>query len=187
LQLEDFRQAHQDEGANVNRPFQAFGTLLMLLAVAMLAVNSGSRTTMFDRPPAAAKKLAPPRGSRLGGVYVIVLPAGEAEAAEEELPDLLGLLDGEWARGDLPGADGCTFYDAVYDRAVYGELAGGTVTEMAAPSNAAARTPVRSGRWLLRFAASSLNQLGRACETAASQLESLGSDTIASAADNSAR
>ena len=165
----------------MNRPFQAFGTLLILLALAMLAVNSGSRTTMFDRPPPKAKAYLPPRSSRLGGIYVVVLPASEVEK-DEALDTAITLPRSEVAPepSDQAEADNRTLYDAAYDVAVYGELAGNVAPVAAVSHQAASRTPVRSGQWLLRFAASSLNQLGRACEEAAEHLESAGSESVAS-------
>ena len=172
------------EGVNVNRPFQAFGALLILLALAMLAVNSGSRTTMFDRPPPKAKTYLPPRNSRLGGIYVVVLPASDVEN-DEALETAITLPVSEIAAepSDPSEADNRTLYDAAYDVAVYGELAGNVGPAAAASQQAASHTPVRSGQWLLRFAASSLNQLGRACEAAARQLETAGSESVASMGD----
>lgn len=163
----------------MNRPFQAFGTLLMLLAAAMLAVNSGSRTTMFDRPSPSVTGSLPPRSSRLGNVYVVVLPAGESIAVSEAMPDLIGLLDDCWAGEDLPSTEDRTLYDPEYDRAVYGDVVPPAPPDLAAVSITASRTSVRSGHWLLHFAASSLNHMGRACEAMASRLETLGSEPVA--------
>ena len=176
------------EGVNVNRPFQAFGALLILLALAMLAVNSGSRTTMFDRPPPKAKAYLPPRNSRLGGMYVVVLPAsdvGNDEAVDTAI--ILPMSEVAPEPSDPAEADNRTLYDAAYDVAIYGELAGNADAAGAASRQAASHTPVRSGQWLLRFAASSLNQLAWACEAAARQLENAESESVASKAELSPR
>ena len=61
----------------MNRPFYAFGVLLTLLALAMYAVGSSSRsTTVESQPSASGGTLLSPR-PRLGSIYVVVLPAGE--------------------------------------------------------------------------------------------------------------
>jgi hypothetical protein len=67
----------------VNRPFYAFGVLLFLLAAAMLAVSSTSRSTTV-RPRAAASKAGlPARRPQPMGIYLVVLPAGDAAESDE--------------------------------------------------------------------------------------------------------
>ena len=66
----------------MNRPFYAFGVLLALLALAMYAVGSSSRSTTVESQPASAGgTLLSPR-PRLGSIYVVVLPAAEELAHE---------------------------------------------------------------------------------------------------------
>ena len=75
------------EEPNVNRPFYAFGALLIALALAMLAVSSTSRSTSVSREaaavpassalPAAASSARPARAARFG-LLMVVLPADDA-------------------------------------------------------------------------------------------------------------
>ena len=180
------RSAGTNEGDTVNQSFNAFGSLLLMLAVAMLAVNSGSRTTMFDRPPAAAKRCVPSRGSRIGGVYVIVMPAADMEDRDLGATPI-GAVEREYLSIFETDIQNRTRYDATYDAAVYGELAENMSPELTAVHSSDLRLPVRSSRWLLRFAVSSLNEMSRVCEAAASKLEILGSDPLASDSDVLAR
>jgi hypothetical protein len=74
------------EEPNVNRPFYAFGALLIALALAMLAVSSTTRSTSVSREaasvppssalPAAASSARPDRAARFG-LLMVILPAAE--------------------------------------------------------------------------------------------------------------
>jgi hypothetical protein len=73
----------------VNRPFYAFGALLVLLALAMLAVGSADRSTTDREPPSPSHRAEVEVAGR-GAIYVVVLPAAndadvsyEASAATE--------------------------------------------------------------------------------------------------------
>jgi hypothetical protein len=66
------------EEPTVSRPFYAFGILMVLLALAMLAVSSNNRPTIQAHSGAGKGSISAPRQQR-GGVFVIVLPAGNGE------------------------------------------------------------------------------------------------------------
>jgi hypothetical protein len=134
------------EELTVNRPFYAFGVLLALLALAMLAVSSTTRTRMVQSPQSHDKGslLSPtPRG---GAIYVIILPEGDASpltqgvawkaltpAVVAEAPfDASGVpqitpIGVTFAAHDAaaafsPGSADCrSQYDPQYDELIYGQ------------------------------------------------------------------
>lgn len=66
----------------MNRPFYAFGALAVILAVAVLAVSSTSRSTSVQ--PGSRRVLASQRTAKArigGGVYLVRLPEAEPELA----------------------------------------------------------------------------------------------------------
>jgi hypothetical protein len=74
------------EKRTLNRPFQAFAVLVVLLTGAMLAVSSPDRCTTTVAPAATVCPCEDSHGTapiqrRLGGVFVFVLPTAESECA----------------------------------------------------------------------------------------------------------
>lgn len=119
------------EESTVNRPFYAFGVLLALLALAMVAVSSTSRCTTVQAQPAAAE------GSLLspvphGTIFVVVLPEAE-EASEPDLPAAADVVPSQIVPAVIlpveydtvakvdPQADCRSQHDRTYDELVYGE------------------------------------------------------------------
>jgi len=112
----------------VNRPFFAFGVLLALLALAMVAVSSTGRPTRPPATPQAAdgSQLAP----RPGAIYVVVLPEGDEQPAtinrlESNLKPICIVpahADGAGQTATAPG-DCRSHYDPQYDRLIYGDTA----------------------------------------------------------------
>ena len=68
----------------MNRPFYAFGLLLALLALAMVAVSSTSRSTTVQSPRGEEGSLLTPAASH-GTIYIVVLPAAEEPSAPAAL------------------------------------------------------------------------------------------------------
>jgi hypothetical protein len=77
-------RADPPEKPTVNRPFYAFGLLLFLLAAAMLAVSSTSRSTTVRPRAAASKADLPARRPQPAGIYVVVLPADNVAETDED-------------------------------------------------------------------------------------------------------
>ena len=111
----------------MNRPFFAFGVLLALLALAMVAVSSTGRSTPVQAQPAAADGSSlDPRPGR-GSIYVVVLPQADEQAARAESPvsslTPVCVVPAELDAARPPvieGFDCLSLYDAAYDRLVYG-------------------------------------------------------------------
>jgi len=121
----------------VNRPFYAFGVLLLLLALAMYAVSSTSRSTAVQSQPAGGAGSLITPAPRLGTIYVVVLPAAEepqpvATAQPEPcIPSparqtsglrpvlLLPAIHDAAPVLDAAEYDCLSHYDAAYDRLVY--------------------------------------------------------------------
>lgn len=192
----------------MNRPIQAFGTLLSILAIAMFAVNVGQRSSQRAAQSLAKIESSVTR-SRHGNIYVVVLQAGDeaAPASDESAPPpataaaqggVTNVHDAAEVSVSVASSE-CTEYDPAYDDAMFGARAVenadgnndasetknakvGHATAAAADKAASADATVRSNRWLLRFAASSLNQLSRACEEAAGHLERLETNPLAEGA-----
>lgn len=116
----------------MNRPFYAFGVLLVLLALAMAAVSSSSRSTTVQTPQEGGSLLTP-TPSR-GTNFVVVLPAGD-EPAEGSLqagsscdlaapaikPASVCLLEFDAGGRSLAVADCLSHYDRAYDELIYGQ------------------------------------------------------------------
>ncbi len=129
----------------MNRPFYAFGVLLALLALAMLAVSSTTRSKRVQNRPAQAEGSLLSPSSLGGAIYVIVLPAGDEApasgplAAESPAPVVVApaTFDASRIRHISPvcvieaaydaaesraaeNADCHSHYDLEYDRLIYG-------------------------------------------------------------------
>ena len=130
----------------MNRPFYAFGMLLALLALAMVAVSSTARTRMVQSPQSRDKGslLSPaPRG---GTIFVVILPGADAPLLQQPVPsnapspamvtessfDACSVLRiapvcvteatcDAVAVFDVGSGDCRTHYDPLYDQLVYGD------------------------------------------------------------------
>ena len=113
----------------MNRPFYAFGVLLALLALAMFAVGSSSRSTTVEvQPKAPAGSLITP-AAQLGSIYVVVLPAADepaeptvaSPAVTELKPIQVSAADYDAACTPAASDASClSHYDPIYDRLIYG-------------------------------------------------------------------
>ena len=63
----------------MNRPFPAFAALIALLALAMFAVSSSSRSTTIQSPRVVTARSLPPRGQTN---FVLVIPAAAEDALQ---------------------------------------------------------------------------------------------------------
>jgi hypothetical protein len=129
----------------VNRPFYAFGVLLALLALAMVAVSSTTRTRMVQSPQAHDKGTLKTPARRGSAVYIVVLPEAEQARAAATVaikspspavvreasfdacsvsqitPVTVSEVSSDAALA-ASSADCRSLYDPVYDELVYGEF-----------------------------------------------------------------
>jgi hypothetical protein len=130
----------------VKSSFYAFGVLLAMLALAIIAVGSSSRTTTVQAQPDDEGSLPTPTPH--GTIYVVVLPAGDepapavnkasvTEVATEVvrppmLPVVVVAADCDAATKLQPENDCLSHYDRFYDELVYGRSAADVHQEEAA-------------------------------------------------------